>query len=153
MMKSFKLFILLLTFCLVGCSAMYGNEKQYGEGTWHFWANSREVARIKQDKLAFEKINSLPPQTETINGVFQGYKGIVANFSRHNTYNFHLSGPERKSFLVAPGQEVKDYLIPGNYSATIYLNGRIVGQPQAFQVSPRQHYFKGDWCHWYVTMK
>ena len=52
--------ILLLAILLLssGCGAFYGNEKQYEKGNWYLLAGSSEVARIKQDKLAMEKLKN-----------------------------------------------------------------------------------------------
>jgi hypothetical protein len=153
-MKRYKfLFCILVGLLISGCHAFFGNEAQYKDGDWYLFAGSQEVARIRQDKLAIDKLNSRPPQTSEKDGVFQGYLGVVANLSRYVTYNFHLIGPEKKAYMLGPGQQVRDHLIPGMYIARIFLNGREIGQPRSFRVGPQQHYFMGEWTHWYVTRK
>lgn len=132
-----------------GCAAYFGNEAQYDRGNWYFFANSREVARIKSDKLAFDKLNAEPAKTNTVNGVRQGYEGIVANLSSYGRYNFKITGPETKSFLLGPGERAKDYLIPGNYLCIVYQGSYQVGS-WPFRVGPQQSTFMNEKYHWYV---
>lgn len=136
-----------------GCAG-FGNERQYDEGNWYGMASSSEVARIKQDKLSFSKLRSLPAQTSSTVGILQGYEGKIINLSESASYNFILVGPETKSYFKGPKEQVKDYLIPGTY--TCYVrdeNNRQVGSPWTFHVTPQLHDFKGEKIHWYVYMK
>ena len=138
-------FVMLLT----GCAAFYGNEKQYAEGDWYGITGSREVARIKVDKLAFDKLKATPVKTEIKDGVPQGYEGLVANLSNYNRYNFKIIGPETKSFLLGPGERAKDYLISGDYTCIFYQGSQQVGL-WSFKVGPQQSTFMNEKYHWYV---
>ena len=144
-----KMRILAVLVLLSGCAAHYGNEAQYDKGDWHLLASSHEVARIKADKLAFEKLKAAPAQTEVKNNVQQGYEGLVANLSSYNRYNFKLIGPETKSYLLGPGERAKDYLIPGKYICIVYQGGDRVGS-WAFSVGSQQSTFMNEKHHWYV---
>jgi hypothetical protein len=141
--------VLLIMFCLTGCAAFYGNEKQYTEGDWYGITGSREVARIKSDKLAFDKLKVAPVKTEVKDGATQGYEGLVANLSSYNRYNFKITGPETKSFMLGPGERAKDYLVPGDYLCIFYQGSAIVGH-WAFKVSSQQSTFMNEQYHWYV---
>ncbi|MEI6597288.1 MAG: hypothetical protein WCL13_03750 [bacterium] len=141
--------VALVIFWLTGCAAFYGSEKQYTEGDWYGITGSHEVAKIKTDKLAFAKLETTPVKTEVKNGVIQGYEGLVANLSSYNRYNFKITGPETKSFLLSPGERAKDYLIPGNYLCTFHQGGNQVGS-WSFKVGPQQSTFMNEKYHWYV---
>jgi len=138
-----------IVFWLTGCGAYYGNEAQYDKGDWYLLASSREVARIKSEKLAFEKLKAAPTQTEMKNGVPQGYKGLVANLSSYNRYNFKVTGPETKSYLLGPGERAADYLEPGNYVCIVFQGNYRVGS-WAFKVGPQLSTFMNEKYHWYV---
>ena len=143
--------ILLLAILLLssGCGAFYGNEKQYEKGNWYFLAGSSEVARIKQDKLAMEKLKNQPTQTASKDGITQGYKGVIANLS-WGTVNIHIDGPEKKRFFLDRAQTQEEYLIPGRYAATAYYRGQVRGS-WSFVVGPEQHNFRGEKVHWYLV--
>lgn len=134
---------------LTGCGAFYGNEKQYDEGDWYLLAPSEEVARIKEDKLALEKLKTAPAQTKIQNGVPQGYEGLVANLSSYARYNFKIIGPETKSYLLGPGERAGDYLIPGEYICIVYQGSYRMGFWR-FKVGPQLNVFMNEKYHWYV---
>ncbi|MDP3043661.1 MAG: hypothetical protein Q8N21_04650 [bacterium] len=137
---------------LAGC-ALYGNEAQYAQGDWYFIAGSEEVTRIQQDKLAFKKLESQPAQVAFKEGVPQGYSGLVINLSKYTRYNFIISGPERKGYLLGPNESVDDNLIPGTYACAVYRAGRQIGQPWVFHVTAQKHIFMGKEYHWYIYME
>lgn len=141
--------ILLLVLGLTSCAALYGNEEQYKKGDWYLFAESGEVARIQQDKLALKKLETQPAQTGAADGVAQGYKGVVVNLSSYRRINIHLNGPEKKGYFLGPGQSEEDYLIPGRYLATAYYNDRLVGS-WSFGVGAEQYSYMGRKVHWYV---
>lgn len=61
-MKLYRfLFCIFVGLLVCGCAAFYGNEAQYKDGDWYLFTGSQEVARIRQDKLAIDKLNSRPP--------------------------------------------------------------------------------------------
>lgn len=147
-----RIFVVLVTMLvanmLSGCAAYFGNEAQYEKGDWYLFAGSDETARIKQDKLAFEKLKNQPVQAAVVNGVVQGYKGIVANLGRER-YSFRIKGPENKDYLLGPGERVVDYLIPGKYTCETYYGGNQVGGG-TFHVSPQTQTFMNEKFHWFV---
>lgn len=145
-----KIFIVVsLIFLFIGCAAHYGNEAQYDRGDWYLLASAGEVVRIKGDKLAFNKLKNAPAQTESKKNVPQGYKGLIANLSGHNRYNFKFTGPETKSFLLGPGEQVIDYLVPGKYFCEVYHGGSKIGS-WSFKVGVQQSTFLNEKYHWYV---
>jgi len=141
--------MMIVLVLLLGCAAHYGNEAQYEKGDWYLLASSREVARIKADKLAFEKLKAAPVQTEVKDSVIQGYKGLIANLSSNNRYNFTLTGPETKSYLLGPGERANDYLVPGNYTCVVSQGNYKIGS-WLFIVGPQQSTFMNEKHHWYV---
>ncbi|MDO8592850.1 MAG: hypothetical protein Q7R92_03745 [bacterium] len=148
--RTFAVLLVLASVTLfTGCAAYFGNEAQYNKGDWYLFADSREVAHIKKDKLAFNKLEAEPVKTNTVNGVSQGYEGLVANLSNNNRYNFKLFGPETKSYLLGPGERATDYLIPGKYVCIVYQGSYQVGS-WSFQVGPQQSIFMNEKHHWYI---
>lgn len=146
-MKNLGLILLFITIFLPGC-ALYGDKVQYDKGDWYWVTGSQEVTRIEQDKLALKKLEAQPVQTATINGVKQGYKGLVSNlYSRR--VNIHINGPEEKRYLLAAEQSEEDYLLPGTYIATAYRGGGLVGTWK-FDVGVKQVSYMGQKVHWYL---
>ena len=176
MEKKLRFYGFLLLFMIAlftaSCGALIRNEAQYDNGDWDWWATSPEVARIKQDKLALRKLEALPVQTASVgennniihqsqhaaivktnSAVTKGYKGILFNFNKYNQYNFKITGPEIKSYLIGKNESVTDFLIPGTYACTVYKASRQQGEPWIFHVNAQQHYFRGEEYHWYVYME
>lgn len=151
-MKKSILVVIMLAVMLAGsgCGPYFKSQAQYDDkGDWYLLASSREVARIKADRLAFEKLKTAPAQTEVKDGAVQGFKGLVANLSSYNRYNFTLTGPETKSYLLGPGERANDYLIPGTYVCIITQGNYRVGS-WAFSVGSQQSVFMNEKYHWYV---
>ncbi len=150
--RIFFLFLMVMAVGFTGCvGAYYGNQAQYEgkDNDWYFLADSREVARIKSDKLALDKLASQPVQTAMINGAQQGYRGVVANLARYERYNFKINGPENKDYLLGPGERMVDYLLPGKYVVNTYRGGNRVGRG-TFEVGPQTQVFMNEKYHWYV---
>ena len=147
MRKNTLLLVIAIIYSLVisGC-AMYGNEAQYKQGDWYGFARPETVAKIQEEKLALKKMEHEPQYTKP----GEGYLGIIKNFSRNRIYNFVIIGPEKKTFLIGPEGEEEAYLIPGDYTATVYEGGSIVGKPWRFPVGPEINSFLGKDYHWYV---
>lgn len=150
-MKTRVLAVAALTLVLLsGCIGPYFRDQgEYDNGVWYGVADSHEVARMKSDRLAFEKLKAAPVQTEVKDGASQGYEGLVANLSGYNRYNFILTGPETKSYLLGPGERAIDHLIPGNYTAIVYQGSYRVGS-WTFKVGVQQSTFMNEKYHWYV---
>ena len=159
-----KLFLFFMSmFLFGGCAAMYGNEAQYDEGDWHLFASSKEVARIKQDKLAMEKLASSPVSVGQIQNepgtivlgeparVYAGYAGLVVNMSRYAYVKIKIDGPEKKSYFLEPGSKLEDNLIPGQYLSSCERDGQIVGRPRIFHVTAQQHDFINKKVHWFCV--
>lgn len=141
---------ILLGLLLGGCTGAYfGKAEQHKKGDWYFLANSKETARIRQDQLALEKLKSQPVMTRREGGVVEGYKGMIANMSSYNRYNFKIIGPETKSIVLGPGERYEDCLIPGEYIAIVYQGGRKVGEHE-FTVSSQINTFLNEKVHWFV---
>lgn len=151
----FCFLVVIVASSLTGCvGAHYGSQAQYDkDNDFYFLTDSSEVARIKQDKLAFEKLKSQPVQTASKEGVPQGYEGVLVNFSKNNFYNFIISGPERKGYLLGPGESASDNLIPGTYSCMVFQGNQQMGNPWIFHVTAQKHSFRGKAYHWYVYME
>ena len=162
-------FLLSLLCCTYGCGgvffALYGSEKQYDSGDHYWLAGSQEMARIKQDKLAIEKLKaaqiyageidlstgetrkiSLAPAKTAL----AGYKGIIFNKSRHRGYNFVASGPETKGWYLGPGEIKEAYLLPGVYCYKRYYGSTVQDKPLIFYVSAQTHQFGSQKVHWYI---
>ena len=141
--------LVLVMVWVAGCGALYGNKSQYDEGNWYLFAGSSEVARIEQDKLALAKLKAQPVQTASINGIQQGYKGIVINLDSRRRINIHINGPEKKRYFLGPGQSEEDFLIQGTYTVIFYRGQTIVGSWQ-FIVGTEQYSYMGRKVHWYT---
>jgi len=133
--------VLFLTSC-----AFFGNEEQFDKGEWHFVAGSREVARIKQDKLALKKLEQTPALIGSEENL--GYLGYVKNYT-NEIVDIKVSGPETKSWHFSNTGEVSDHLIPGRYHCTITYKGKIVSESN-FNVSSQLKEFDYKKCHWYA---
>ena len=148
----FVLISVIISFFLSGCGALYGNAKQYDNGDWYWIATSDEITQIKQDKLALYKLKNQPCKvSQEMSNL--GYKGVLTNFNSWTQYNFIISGPEKKGYLLGPGESATDNLIPGTYICTVYREGVIQGDPWTFHVTPQLHSFRGKKYHWYVYME
>lgn len=156
--------IFVLAGLLSGCG-LYMTEGQYNRGLSLTPATSYEWARVKQDKLALEKVQALPAYTASASGLYTvsvareidltpataGFKGYIKNDSRNRTYNIKVWGPENKSWYVPPGAIVEDYLIPGNYLAKFYY-GSYKESVWSFKVDAQLKYFEGRRdAHWYLV--
>lgn len=153
------LIVAAVVLCTIsGCvGAYYGSEEQYDEkkGDFYFLAGSRELSHIKEAKseerireLAFKKLEGQPVNTDTVNGVTKGYRGVVANLSCCNRYNFHIKGHETKGYVLGPGERKIDYLIQGSYRGIIFNGGDKVGEIE-FNVGLQTNTFLGEEYHWY----
>ena len=141
--------LLVVMVWVAGCGALYGEKSQYDEGDWYWITGSAEVARIEQDKLALVKLKAQPVQTTFVDGVPQGYKGIVVNLDSRRRINIHIDGPEKKRYFLGPGQTEEDFLIPGTYTAIFYKGQSIVGTWR-FIVGAEQYSYMGRKVHWYT---
>lgn len=150
-MKTKRLAVITVIFSaivwLTGCGAYFGNEAQYDKGDWYLLASAREVARIKQDKLALKKID----EQAAAEGQAIRFPGVILNKSAYRDANFVVSGPETKGFYLAPSKKENYDLTPGVYVATLYdENGYVRGKPWIFHVDARKHSFLGEKVHWYL---
>ena len=153
-MKTRRITVVMVVFSavawLMGCGAYYGNEAQYDKGDWYLLASSREVARIKADKLAFDKL----AQSDNLTSAKKtGYAGTIFNKNQYRYANIVVAGPERKGFYLKPQEKISYNFIPGTYVATLYDDyGNIRDNPWIFHVGPQTHYFMGDdEVHWYLV--
>jgi hypothetical protein len=124
-----------------GCAAQFGNERQYNNGNWYCFASSSEVARIKQDKMALEKMKT--------GDNTMGFKGTVVNLSKSENYNFIINGPEKKAYFLQAREKIEDYLILGDYTFKIMKGGELVGFG-AFSVGLQTSKFNNISYHWFV---
>ena len=149
-----RIFVLLVAIMLSSCGAYYGSASQHEEGNWYLFPGSEETARIRQDMLAIEKLRAAPVDTAVINGVAQGYLGIIANLDECKTYNFVISGPETKAYLLGPTETKEDHLTPGVYTGKVFQGGSQIGDPWIFEVNVQQHYFSPltKSYHWFLYM-
>ncbi len=144
-----KIMMILLLVGLMGGCGGFRNEAQYNRGDWDFWMNSQEVAQFQRDQLALKKLKSQPVLTKNIDGVFQGYKGLVANLDNYRRVNIQIVGPEKKNYFLGPGQQKEDYLIQGGYTATARIGGAVVGIWK-FTVGVDLYWYMNQQMHWYV---
>jgi hypothetical protein len=101
-------------------------------------------------ELALRKLALQPITADPV----RGYRGIIVNLSKERHYNFIISGPEQRGFLLAPGESKEEDLIPGTYSCAVFVDGQEQkGRPWIFHVTSQTHYFMGRYLHWYVFMK
>ena len=140
--------VALLVFLFGGCGAFYSNEKQYNDGDWYGLAGSHEVARIKSDKLALEKLK----QSDNSDAQKIGYRGTIYNSSAYRYANVIVTGPERKGFYIKPQEKIYYNFIPGTYVAALYDDhGNIRNKPWVLHVGLQKHYFMGEEVHWYLV--
>ncbi|MFH0956076.1 MAG: hypothetical protein V1801_02605 [Candidatus Falkowbacteria bacterium] len=143
--------VLVLVLSFTGCAAYYGNQAQYDDGNdWYLLASSREVARIKADKLAFEKLAQSESSDATAKKT--GFAGTAFNRSAYRYANIIVTGPERKGFYLKPQEKISYKFIPGTYVATLYDDyGNIRDKPWIFHVGLQTHYFMGEEVYWYLV--
>lgn len=142
-------FMIICLVCMIGsifsgCTPYFGNMQQYNNGKWHNYASADDVSKIKSDQLAFRKLEESPVDVDAVSG----YKGIVANLTRHDNINFVIIGPEKKSYFLAPGERVEDYLVPGEYTYYWYIDGKLAGTWKC-HVTSQKHFFLGGYYHWF----
>jgi len=151
-MKRIIVVFAAMVFWLTGCGAYYGNQAQYDKGDWYLLATSHEVARIKADKLAFEKLTQLNASPSGVTVKKTGYAGIAFNKSSYRDANIVVTGPERKGFYLKPQEKISYNFIPGTYVASLYDDyGNIRNKPWIFHVGLQTHYFMGEEVHWYLV--
>lgn len=141
-----NLMIVVLVILLSGCGAVYTSESQYEDGNFSWMTGSKEVARIKQDKMAMEKLKESDVMAKKENGVIQGYKVILANLSHRKEYTFRVDGPEKRAFMLTAGEQIEVYLIPGEYRVSIVRNGK-ESESRRMRVDAEKKRFGGTWCH------
>ncbi len=157
-----NIFVVVAVFLLFvsGC-AMYGGEEQYNKGEWHGYAGSREVSQIQRDKhalvkrkvvdqMAVDKLMSQPVEVKVVNGIAQGYKGIVQNLSGKKI-NLIISGHEIKSYFLRPGEKIEDFLLPGDYHAVPYSGNKPIDKGWWFTVGLPKYVYNGKNVHWYYA--
>ncbi|MDD5071286.1 MAG: hypothetical protein PHQ42_00955 [Patescibacteria group bacterium] len=118
---------------LNGCFYMYGQARRIGE------------VRVQEQELALTKLENQPVLAHRVNG----YKGIVANLNQYLVINTIITGPEKRSYALAPGQWVEDYLVSGEYTAISYHGNREVGR-WTFPVGVQIQNYMGQKVHWYT---
>ena len=117
-----------------GCFYMYGQARRIGE------------VRVQEQELALKKLERQPAVAHSVNG----YKGIVANLNQYIVVNTIITGEvEKKSYALAPGQWVEDYLVPGEYTAISYRGNREIGR-WTFHVGEQIKNYMGQKVHWYT---
>lgn len=143
--------LLMLTGCV---GPYYRSQAQYDRGKWLGLASNQSVAQknrqqiaLERDKLALDKLQSQPVQTSAVNGVPQGYLGVIANMSTYRRLLFEYSGPEDGAEYLGPGQQMEKYLLPGTYHGVIRYGGQIVGSV-TFKSEPVEKGFLGKKVHW-----
>ena len=96
------------------------------------------------DKLAF-----MPADTKTINGVFQGYKGIIQNLSWQRVNIVIKCGLEIKGYVLDPGAYAEDFLLPNRkcHSMT-FIGNKPVDEGWTFSVGAELFEFRGKKVHW-----
>ncbi len=160
----------VVVFLFFGCAGpRFSSESQYDRGEWKGNAYLNEVAQIKHDKakmkfddavgsLALKKLEAQPVDAKSVNGVKQGYKGIVQNFSRDMVQIIirNEKGYEIKSYALGPRDSIndndrdEDYLLPGDYCAVFIINGRPQKDVKKFTVTSRTFRYFGKDYHWYA---
>ncbi len=155
----------VVVFLFFGCAGpRFSSESQYDRGEWKGNAYLNEVAQIKHDKakmrfdeavgsLALKKLEAQPVDAKSVNGVKQGYKGIVQNLSSYKTVQIsirHQKGYEVKSYVLAPGSFAEDYLLPGDYCVATFISGEQKGGVKKFTSGPRLFEYFGKKYHWYA---
>ncbi len=139
----FFVFLLFLSQWLSGCGAVFGNSTQYEEEDWYWWATSNQVASMKQDKLALEKMRA---QLEDGNISSMGFKGVAKNYYRKVVTISLTRGGENKSYTLAPDEKVVDYLIGGDYYVEMRHKGKVFYE--GMLTVPKIHKFQGETYAW-----
>lgn len=145
--------VLILTALIGGCGASYGSIEQYKTGDWYGLAGPGTAAKTVQDKRVDAKLDATPAligyRLNKDNQLVPiGYLGYVANFDRVKNL-ITIKGPETREYLLLPGQEVVDYLIPGEYTKTIKEKGKLPLVIE-FEVTDEIRYFGNRPCHWFA---
>ncbi len=137
--------LMVVVFLLVGCAG-YGNLEQYRKGDWYFISGPNQVAETMRDRLALEKLAAEPVLAKKRDGIIQGYKVILANLDDYDRYTLRISGPEKKSYMLNPGEQIEVYLIPGEYECRVVRRGKISAS-NIMTVDAEKKRFGGVWCH------
>ena len=125
--------ILIVAFTATNCS-VWKAERTY------------KIAKLKRAKNLLE---SRPLYTDSLGRE----SGIVSNMDRYRPIRIVIldeDSEEKKSYFLAPGQWLRDYLIGGDYKAVAYYENREVGR-WGFKVGPDIHNFMGNEVHWFLV--
>lgn len=147
------LFIIGWVLLSLGGCALYQSEAQYDRGIFFSLADHNQVARIKQDKLALEKLKAKPVNggegVDAVIGEETGFEGIMINQSPYYHRDFRFYGPETRGFFLEPNEKRTERFLPGKYICKVYENGYLLGVHQ-FTINGETHVVAGKSYHWFV---
>lgn len=110
------------------------------------WQAERNFKIAKLERATIEISN-----TATIADVKKN--GIISNMDRYRPIRVVISDEslkEKKSYFLAPGQLLIDFLTDGKYTATVYRENRLI-DVRDFNVSINTHNYMGNSVYWYIA--
>lgn len=112
------------------------------------WKAERHY-KVEKLKRAEKLLEFQPQYTDS----FGREGGIVSNMDRYRPIRIVIldeNSKEKKSYFLAPGQWLRDYLIGGDYKAVAYYENREVSHWK-FKVGTDIHNYMGNEVHWYLV--
>ena len=114
-----------------------------------------ESTEAKYAELDFRRLQSQPVMADSA----KGYEGRLFNLSRWENVQFQIYRLDKYgkitstrpiSSIVAPGQQITKYLLPGEYLCIVYVRGRKEGE-NILRVSSELTDVFGEQMHWYAV--
>ncbi len=114
-----------------------------------------ESTEAKYTELNFKRLENQPVMADSV----KGYEGKLLNLSRWENVQFQVYRLDRTgkvtstrpiSSIVAPGQQITKYLLPGEYLCIVYVRGRKEGE-SILRVSSELTDVFGEQMHWYAV--
>lgn len=138
-----------------GCvGPFYTSESGFMKGKGKGIFSARAAADAQSERLALqilEEVRSGKWTDPDGNITPKGFRGKIANFYSYEMVNIIIAGPGLpKSYLLAAGQQIEEYLVPGEYTARMYIDGREIGRPWIFHVGMQTSSFLGVNYPWYI---
>jgi len=112
-----------------------------------------ELTEAKYAELDLKRLESQPVKADLV----KGYEGKILNLTRWQNIQFNISRIEDSgvrgrpviSETLAPGQQVMRFLLPGQYSVLVFINGQLRDE-KIFLVGAEIKAIFGEQLHWYV---
>jgi hypothetical protein len=112
-----------------------------------------ESTEARYAELDFKRLQSQSVMADSV----KGYMGKIMNLTRWTNIQFNVvsinaygqPGRTVLSEVLAPGQQITRHLLPGRYSVSVIINGRLRDE-KSFYVSAELKSVFGEPLHWFV---